>query len=132
LGEVFKATKVVVVAHYSGLTVAQMQHLRRRMKQAGADFTADLTQIKALNPDVVFGLTCSKYQSGELDWSGRISRCGVEMMRVMLYEAAQSMLRAKKWSWLEAWAMQIARRRGMEKAIVALAPVGRDHAPHLG
>src|ERR1700686_4644315 len=36
LGEVFKTTKVVVVAHYSGLTVAQMQSLRRQMKQAGA------------------------------------------------------------------------------------------------
>ncbi|HXX03933.1 MAG TPA: 50S ribosomal protein L10 [Xanthobacteraceae bacterium] len=36
LGELFKATKVVVVAHYSGLTVAQMQTLRRQMKQAGA------------------------------------------------------------------------------------------------
>jgi large subunit ribosomal protein L10 len=36
LGEVFKATKVVVVAHYAGLTVAQMQVLRRQMKQAGA------------------------------------------------------------------------------------------------
>ena len=36
-------------------------------------------------------------------------------------EAAQSMLRSKKWSWLKAWAMQIARRRGMKKAIVALA-----------
>ena len=43
------------------------------------------------------------------------------MMRVMLYEAAQSMLRSKKWSWLKAWAMQIARRRGMKKAIVTLA-----------
>ena len=42
-------------------------------------------------------------------------------MRVMLYEAAQSMLRAKKWSWLKAWAMQVARRCGMKKAIVALA-----------
>ena len=42
-------------------------------------------------------------------------------MRVMLYEAAQSMLRSKKWSWLKARAMQIARRRGMKKAIVALA-----------
>ena len=40
------------------------------------------------------------------------------MMRVMLYEAAQSMLRSKKWSWLKAWAMQIAKRRG---TIVALA-----------
>ena len=45
----------------------------------------------------------------------------LRMMRVMLYEAAQSMLRSKKWSWLKAWAMQIARRRGMKKAIVALA-----------
>ena len=36
LGEVFKTTKVVVVAHYSGLTVAQMQTLRRQMKQSGA------------------------------------------------------------------------------------------------
>jgi large subunit ribosomal protein L10 len=36
LGEVFKTTKVVVVAHYSGLTVAQLQTLRRQMKQAGA------------------------------------------------------------------------------------------------
>jgi transposase len=40
----------------------------------------------------------------------------------MLYEAAQSMLRSTKWSWLKAWAMQIARRRGMKRAIVALAP----------
>ena len=39
----------------------------------------------------------------------------------MLYEAAQSMMHSKKWSWLKAWAMQIARRRGMKKAIVALA-----------
>jgi large subunit ribosomal protein L10 len=36
LGEIFKTTKVVVVAHYSGLTVSQMQTLRRQMKQAGA------------------------------------------------------------------------------------------------
>ena len=62
-----------------------------------------------------------RYQSGEVDWSGKISRCGDEMMRTMLYEAAQSMMHSKKWSWLKAWAMQIARRRGMKKAIVALA-----------
>jgi large subunit ribosomal protein L10 len=37
LGEVFKTTNVVVVAHYSGLSVAQMQTLRRQMKQAGAE-----------------------------------------------------------------------------------------------
>jgi transposase len=44
------------------------------------------------------------------------------MMRTMLYEAAQCMLvHSRRWSWLKAWAMQIARRRGMKRAIVALA-----------
>jgi hypothetical protein len=44
------------------------------------------------------------------------------MMRSMLYEAAQILLvRSTKWSWLKAWAMKIARHRGMNKAIVALA-----------
>jgi transposase len=44
------------------------------------------------------------------------------MMRVMLYEAAHTMLvHSAKWSWLKAWAMKIARHRGMKKAIVALA-----------
>src|SRR4030095_4903926 len=57
----------------------------------------------------VFGLTPSKYQSGESDRIGRISRCGDEMTRMMLYEAAQSMLaHSAKWSWLKAWAMKIA------------------------
>jgi transposase len=70
----------------------------------------------------VLGLTPAKYQSGENDRTGAISRCGDEMMRMMLYEAAQSMLRrSAKWSWLKAWAMKIARHRGMNKAIVALA-----------
>ena len=70
----------------------------------------------------VLGLTPCKYQSGESDYTGSISRCGDEMMRVMLYEAAQVLLvRSTKWSWLKAWAMQIARRRGVKKAIVALA-----------
>ena len=88
--------------------------------RATVDVPARFRKSKAVG--AVFGLTCSKYQSGEIDRSGRISRCGDEMMRVMLYEAAQGMLlRSKKWSWLKAWAMQIARRRGMKKAIVALA-----------
>jgi large subunit ribosomal protein L10 len=36
LKEVFNSSKVVVVAHYSGLSVAQLQILRKQMKQAGA------------------------------------------------------------------------------------------------
>ena len=88
--------------------------------RATVDVPARFRKSKSVG--AVFGLTCAKYQSGEVERSGRISRCGDEMMRVMLYEAAQAMLtRSKKWSWLKAWAMQIARRRGMKKAIVALA-----------
>jgi len=83
------------------------------------DVPARFRSSKAVG--AVFGLTPSKYQSGEIDRTGAISRCGDEMMRVMLYEAAQSMLYSRKWSWLKAWAMQIARRRGIKKAIVALA-----------
>jgi transposase len=48
----------------------------------------------------------------------------------MLYEAAQSMLRSKKWSWLKAWAMQV-RRCGMKKAIVALARRALRELPGL-
>src|SRR5262249_33600485 len=67
-------------------------------------------------------LAPAKYQTRENDRTGAISRCGDEMMRMMLYEAAQIMLvRSTKWSWLKAWAMKIARHRGMKKAIVALA-----------
>jgi transposase len=53
---------------------------------------------------------------------GRISKCGDAMLRTVLFEAAQVMLvRSTKWSWLKAWAMKIARHRGLKKAIVALA-----------
>jgi transposase len=73
---------------------------------------------KSKSVGAVFGLTCAKYQSGEIDRTGAISRCGDEMVRTTLYEAAQVLLvRTTKWSWLKAWAMQIARRRGMKKAI---------------
>jgi transposase len=84
------------------------------------DVPARFKNSKAVG--AVFGLTPTRYQSGESDRAGRISRCGDEMMRIMLYEAAQSMLVVStKWSWLKAWAMKIAKNRGMKKAIVALA-----------
>lgn len=69
-----------------------------------------------------FGLTPRKQQSGEVDRSGRISRWGDEMMRSLLYEAAQVLLtRVKRWSALKAWSAQVSRRRGHKKAIIALA-----------
>jgi transposase len=88
--------------------------------RATVDVPARFRNSKAVG--AVFGLTPSKYQSGKINRPGAISKCGDEMMRVMLYEAAQVMLtRTNKWSWLKAWAMKIARHRGMRKAIVALA-----------
>ena len=55
-------------------------------------------------------------------YDGRISKCGDAMMRTALYEAAQVLLTpTQKWSWLKAWGMQLARRRGGKKAIVAVA-----------
>ena len=88
--------------------------------RATVDVPARFKNSKAVG--AVFGLTPSKYQSGEINRTGAISHCGDEMMRVMLYEAAQILLiRSTRWSWLKAWAMKIARHRGMKKAIVALA-----------
>lgn len=68
------------------------------------------------------GLTPRRYQSGETDIQGRISRCGDELARTALYEAAHTLLvRSRKWSSLRAWGMQVARRRGMARARVAVA-----------
>ena len=68
------------------------------------------------------GLTPVLNQSGESHRVGRVSLCGDGMMRSLLYEAAQVMLtRVKKWSWLKAWAIGLAKRAGQRKAIVALA-----------
>ena len=70
-----------------------------------------------------FGLTPKKYQSGETDVTGRISKIGDAAVRTALYEAAHVMLTkpVKGCAPLKSWAMRIARRAGMRKAKVALA-----------
>ena len=69
-----------------------------------------------------FGLTPRKYQSGETDRDGAISRAGDASVRVALFEAAHViMTRVAKWSKLKAWAMNVAKRRGAKRAKVALA-----------
>lgn len=68
------------------------------------------------------GLTPRRYQSGETDVQGGVSRCGDELARTALYEAAHTLLtRCTKWSVLKAWGMGVAKRRGMAKARVAVA-----------
>ena len=69
-----------------------------------------------------FGLTPKKYQSGERDVTGAISKAGDGLVRAALYEAAHIMLtRAVRFSALKRWAMAVAKRRGMKRAKVALA-----------
>jgi transposase len=70
-----------------------------------------------------FGLTPRKYQSGETDRSGRISKIGDASVREALYQAAHIILvkPLKGCSALKSWAMRIARRAGARKAKVALA-----------
>ena len=68
------------------------------------------------------GLTQRKYQSGETDITGRISKCGDQEVRTALYEAANIILtRPVKGSQLKSWAAKVAARAGMKKAKVALA-----------
>jgi transposase len=70
-----------------------------------------------------FGLTPRRYQSGEIDYTGRISKLGDSSVRTALYEAAHVILTKplKGCTALKSWAMKIARRAGMNKAKVALA-----------
>jgi transposase len=68
------------------------------------------------------GLTTRRHASGEVDWSGRISKCGDAMLRTYLFEAANVLLtRVPKWSALKAWGMRLAKRNGLRKAKVAVA-----------
>jgi transposase len=67
-------------------------------------------------------ITPARYQSGETDIQGKVSRCGDELARTALYEAAPTLLvRSRKWSSLRAWGMKIAKHRGMARARVAVA-----------
>jgi transposase len=68
------------------------------------------------------GLTTRRHASGEVDWSGRISKCGDAMLRMYLFEAAGVLLtRVPKWSALKAWGIRLAKRNGLRKAKVAVA-----------
>jgi len=68
------------------------------------------------------GLTPRRHQSGEADWSGRISKHGDGLARHLLYEAANSLIaRVRKWSAPKAWATRLVKKLGPKKARVALA-----------
>ena len=77
---------------------------------------------KSKNAGPLFGLTPKRYQSGETDVTGGISRVGDEMVRTALYEAANAVLsRRGRFSTLKRWGLEVAKRRGNKRAKVAVA-----------
>lgn len=77
---------------------------------------------KSANVGVHLGLTPRKYASGEIDYNGRITKCGDPLTRSHLYEAAMVLMRrSAKTSALKTWGTRIAKRGSMKKAYVAVA-----------
>jgi transposase len=106
--------------------------VRRLMTTPGVGTIVALTYVSAIDDPgrfkssktvgAHFGLTPRKYQSGETDVTGRISKIGDGGVRTALYEAANVILtRPVKGSTLKSWGMRLAARAGMRKAKVALA-----------
>jgi transposase len=88
--------------------------------KSAVDDPARFTRSKAVGAH--FGLTPKKHQSGETDVTGSITRAGDAMVRTAFYEAANVMLsHATRFSALKRWAVDVARRRGLRRAKVALA-----------
>jgi transposase len=77
---------------------------------------------KAASVGAALGLTPRKYASGQIDYDGRITKCGDALARTHLYEAAKVLLsRVTKWSAIKVWGLNIARRSSMKNACVAVA-----------
>ena len=88
--------------------------------RSGVDDPHRFAKSKAVGAH--YGMIPKRYQSGESDRIGQISKVGDEAVRRALYQAAHTILtRPVKWSALKAWAVQVAKRRGMKRAKVALA-----------
>jgi transposase len=117
--------KVLKLARYDGqvrkfMTVPGIGPITALCFQATID---DPTRFKrSRSVGAYLGLTTRRHASGEVDWSGRISKCGDAMLRSYLFEAAGVLLtRVPKWSALKAWGMRLAKRNGLRKAKVAVA-----------
>ena len=69
-----------------------------------------------------FGLTPRRYQSGEHDYAGRISKAGDGDVRAALYAAANALMgRTQRWSALKAWGLRLQRTKGRRRTLVAIA-----------
>ncbi len=121
--------------HLHGLVMAaarQDEVCRRLMTVPGVGPVTALTFCSAVDDPLRFsrsravgahfGLTPRRYQSGETDRTGHISKQGDALARQALYEAANVLLtRTNRWSALKAWGLSVAKRAGMRRAKVAVA-----------
>lgn len=133
---------VVVVEHIDGQVAGLDKEIARRAKAstackrlmtvsgvgplvaltyaAGVDDPARFSDSRTVGAH--FGLTPRRFQSGEVDWSGGISRAGDAGVRRALYQAANVLIHhSRGWCALKSWAVRVAKRRGLGKAKVALA-----------
>src|ERR1700751_2195965 len=102
------------------MTVPGVGPLVAMTYKSAIDDPSRITKSKAAG--ALFGLTPKKYQSGEKDITGGITRTGDEMVRTALYEAANILLsRITRFSKLKRWGLDVAKRRGSKRAKVALA-----------
>ena len=108
------------------------EHSRRFMTVPGIGPITALAYHSAIDEPTRFkrsrsvgaylGLTPRRHASGEVDWTGRISKCGDAMVRTYLFEAAGVLLtRVPHWCALKAWGLRLMKRIGFKKAKVALA-----------
>lgn len=75
---------------------------------------------KSKDVGAFLGLTPRRHQSGDMDWSGRISKCGDRDLRRLLYSAGTTLItQVKKPSALFQWAARLNERKGFKKAAVA-------------
>jgi transposase len=110
----------------------QDEVVKRLMSAPGVGALVALTYISVIDDPQRFtrsssvgayvGLTPRRFQSGEDDYTGHISRCGDTLLRSYLFEAAGIILhRVAKWSALKAWGTRLAKRIGAKKATIAVA-----------
>lgn len=113
-------------------TVKKNETCRRLMTIPGVGAITAVTYLTTIDDPVRFersrdvgahlGLTPKKYASGEVDRNGGISKCGDVAMRTTLYQAGLALLtRSKKNSAIRTWGLAIVRRRGLRRAVVAVA-----------
>jgi transposase len=115
--------------HKSVLTIVREAAVCRRLMTVPSvgplvaiTYKTAMDDPKSKAAGALFGLTPKKYQSGEKDLTGGITRAGDEMIRTALYEAANVLLaRITRFSKLKRWGMDVAKRRGSKRAKVALA-----------